>query len=121
MGKRLILRRLYLKIHTKHATELTRFCEMFYRQLHINWKSGKSSRASNQYVPRHFNELYKLYSAEKHVCFCLQFFFGQMSWTLDRFFLEHWPWVSSCSQATTRCRCQAALSTVWPLLARSWT
>ena len=40
-------------------------------------------------------------------------------WTV--FFLEHWPWVSSCSQATTRCRCQAALSTVWPLLARSWT
>lgn len=57
MGKRLILRRLYLKIHTKHARELTRFCEMFYRQSHINWKSGKSSRASNQYVPRHLDEL----------------------------------------------------------------
>ena len=93
---------------------------MFYRQSHINWKSGKSSRASNQYVPRHLDELNSTVQKNMFVFVC-SFFSGKVSWTLGRFFLEHWPWVSSCSQATTRCRCQAALSTVWPLLARSWT
>lgn len=73
---------------------------MFYRQLHINWKSGKSSRGSNQYVPRHLNELYKLHSAEKHVCFCLQFFFLERChglWTVFFWNIGH-GWVVAHKQ-----------------------